>query len=81
LRAGDSEKWEESGWRRRCVSRRSTWTRHRYRHLGLVFAPSRTAGAPLHRSERWGHQGISWSLVLTAARAAAAPLLHRRAKV
>jgi hypothetical protein len=50
LRAGDAEEREESGQRRRHVSRRGTWTRCSQRHLGFVFAPSRTAGAPLHQS-------------------------------
>jgi hypothetical protein len=50
LRAGDAEEGIDSGWRRRSISRRSTWTWCSRWHLGFIFAPGRMAEAPLHRS-------------------------------
>jgi hypothetical protein len=50
LPAGDAEEGVETGRRRRSISRRSAWTWCSRRHLGFIFAPGWTAGAPLHRS-------------------------------
>jgi hypothetical protein len=77
LWAGDAEKGIDSGWRRRSISRRSTWTWCSRWHLGFIFSLGRTAGAPLHRSRRRSYCSLDCSFVLTAARAAATPFLHR----
>jgi hypothetical protein len=76
LRAGDAEEGLDSGRRRRSISRRSAWTWCSRGHLGFIFAPGRTARAPLHRSRRRSHCSLDCSFVLTAARAAATPFLH-----
>jgi hypothetical protein len=50
LRAGDAEEGIDSGRRRNSITRRSAWTWCSRGHLGFIFAPSWTAGAPLHQS-------------------------------
>jgi hypothetical protein len=48
LRVADAEERVDPGQRRRSIRGRSTWTWCGRRHLGLILAPSRTAGASLH---------------------------------
>jgi hypothetical protein len=81
LRTGDAEEGVHSGRRRRNDRRRSTWTWRSRWHLGFIFTPGRTAGAPLHQSGRRSYRSCDSILVLTAARAAVAPLLHWGADV
>jgi hypothetical protein len=77
LRVADAEERIDSGRRRRSSRGRKTWTWCDRGHLGLILAPSRTAGASLHQSKRRCPHGCRGSLIFTTARAAATPLLHR----
>jgi hypothetical protein len=77
LHVADAEERVDPGRRRKSIRGRSTWTRCGRRHLGLILAPSRTAGASLHQNRRRCPHGCSGSLIFTTARAAATPLLHR----
>jgi hypothetical protein len=77
LSVTDTEERVDPGRRRRSIRGRSTWTWCGRGHFGLVLAPSRTAGAPLHQNRRRCPHGCSGSLIFTTVRAAVTPLLHR----
>jgi hypothetical protein len=81
LRVADAEERVDSGRRRRSIRGRSTWTWRSRGHLGFILAPGRTAGASLRQSRRRCYHSYGSSLVLTTARTAVAPFLHRGADV
>jgi hypothetical protein len=81
LRITDAEERIDSGWRRRNVRGRSTWTWRSRRCLGFILAFGRTSGASLPQSRRWCYRSCGDSLVFATARTAVALFLHRGTEV